>query len=65
MALLQLFKGLENLGISHGSGHGKDADFKGLEIKYAKFLVGVVSEISILYLATNGETAELIEPETI
>jgi len=28
-------------------------------------LVGVVSEIAILYLATNGETAELIETEKI
>ena len=46
---------------SYGTGHGKDAHFKGLETKYAKLLVGVVSEIVILYLSTNGETAELVE----
>ena len=37
-------------------GMGKDADFKGLESKYAQLFVGVVSEIAIIYLATNGET---------
>jgi hypothetical protein len=46
---------------AYGTGHGKDADFKGLETKYAKLLVGVVSEIVIIFLATNGETAELVE----
>ena len=49
----------------YGTGHGKNPDFKGLEIKFAKLLVGVVSEIAIFYLATNGETAELIEVQTI
>ncbi|MFA5835156.1 MAG: abortive infection family protein [Bacteroidota bacterium] len=53
--------GVTELRNGYGTGHGKDADFKGLEIKYAKLLVGVVSEIVILYLSTNGETAELIE----
>lgn len=53
--------GVAELRNGYGTGHGKDADFKGLEIKYAKLFVGVVSEIAILYLATNGETAELIE----
>jgi hypothetical protein len=53
--------GVAELRNDYGTGHGKDADFKGLEIKYAKLFVGVVSEVAILYLATNGETAELIE----
>jgi hypothetical protein len=53
--------GVAELRNGYGTGHGKDAAFKGLEIKYAKLFVGVVSEIAILYLATNGETAELIE----
>ena len=53
--------GVTELRNGYGTGHGKDADFKGLETKYAKLFVGVVSEIAILYLATNGETAELIE----
>ena len=52
--------GVSELRNGYGTGHGKDADFKGLEIKYAQLLVGVVSEIAILYLATNGETAELV-----
>jgi len=56
-----IVQGVGELRNGYGTGHGKDANFKGLEIKYAKLLVGVVSEIAILYLATNGETAELIE----
>lgn len=54
--------GVAELRNGYGTGHGKDANFKGLEIKYAKLFVGVVSEVAIFYLATNGETAELIEP---
>lgn len=57
--------GVAELRNSYGTGHGKDADFKGLEIKYAKLFVGVVSEIAILYLATNGESAELIEDNSL
>lgn len=53
--------GVSELRNSYGTGHGKDADFKALEAKYAKLLVGVVSEVVILYLSTNGETAELVE----
>ena len=60
-----IVQGVGELRNGYGTGHGKDADFKGLEIKYAKLLVGVVSEIVILYLATNGETAELIESGTL
>lgn len=56
-----IVQGVGELRNGYGTGHGKEANFKGLEIKYAKLLVGVVSEIVILYLATNGETAELIE----
>ena len=60
-----IVQGVGELRNGYGTGHGKDADFKGLEIKYAKLLVGVVSEIAILYLATNGETAGLIESGTL
>lgn len=59
--IASIVHGVAELRNGYGTGHGKDADFKGLEIKYAKLFVGVVSEIAILYLATNGETAELIE----
>ncbi len=60
-SVLQIFQNLAELRNSYGTGHGKDANFKGLEIKYAKLFVGVVSEIAIFYLATNGETAELVD----
>jgi hypothetical protein len=60
-----IVQGVGELRNGYGTGHGKDAEFKGLETKYAKLLVGVVSEIAILYLATNGETAELVEEPTI
>lgn len=63
--IASIVQGVGELRNGYGTGHGKDSDFKGLEIKYAKLLVGVVSEIAILYLATNGETAELIETEKI
>lgn len=59
--IASIVHGVAELRNGYGTGHGKDADFKGLEIKYAKLFVGVVSEIAILYLATNGEAAELIE----
>lgn len=52
--------GVTELRNSYGTGHGKDADFKGLESKYAKLFIGVVAEIAIIYLATNGET-EIVE----
>lgn len=63
--IASIVQGVGELRNGYGTGHGKDADFKGLEIKFAKLLVGVVSEIAILYLATNGETAELVETEII
>lgn len=59
--IASIVHGVGDLRNDYGTGHGKESDFKGLEIKYAKLLVGVVSEIVIFYLATNGETAELIE----
>jgi len=59
--ITSIVHGVAELRNGYGTGHGKDADFRGLEIKYAKLCVGVVSEIAILYLATNGETAELVE----
>jgi hypothetical protein len=53
--------GAAELRNEYGTGHGKEANFKGLETRFAKLFVGVVSEIAILYLATNGEAAELVE----
>jgi len=59
--ITSIVHGAAELRNGYGTGHGKDANFKGLETKYAKLFVGVISEIAILYLATNGETAELVE----
>ena len=56
-----IIQGVSELRNSYGSGHGKDSDFKGLETEYAKLLVGVVSEIVILYLKKNGENSELVQ----
>lgn len=56
-----IVQGVTELRNAYGTGHGKEADFKGLEAKYAKLLVGVVSEIAIIFLATHGEKAELVE----
>ena len=58
--IASIVQGVTELRNAYGSGHGKDADFKGLETKYAQLFVGVVSEIAIIYLATNGET-EIID----
>lgn len=54
-----IVQGVTELRNAYGTGHGKDATFKGLEKKYAQLFVGVVSEIAIIYLQTNGE-AEII-----
>lgn len=56
-----LINGVAELRNAYGSGHGKDADFKLLESKYAKLIVGTVSELVVFFLATDGETAEIIE----
>ena len=56
-----IVQGITELRNSYGTGHGKEADFKGLENPYARLIVGIVSEIVIFYLAINGEAAELID----
>ncbi len=56
-----LINGIAELRNAYGSGHGKDADFKMLESKYAKLIVGTVPEIVIFLLATDGEDMEIIE----
>jgi len=59
--ITMLINGIAELRNSYGSGHGKESDFQMLEPKYAKLIVGTVSELVIFYLATNGENSELIE----
>lgn len=60
-----IVQGVTELRNNYGTGHGKSPEFKGLETKYAKLIVGVVSEVAILFLSINGETAELVETEPI
>jgi hypothetical protein len=59
-----IVQGVSELRNTYGTGHGKEANFKVLETKYAKLLVGVVSEIIIFYLSVNGEKTELVEEYT-
>ena len=54
-------QGVTELRNAYGSGHGKDADFVGLEAKFARLIVGLVSSVAIFYLSTNGVGAELVE----
>jgi hypothetical protein len=61
--LNSIVQGVAELRNSYGSGHGKTADFKGLEPKYAKFIVAVVGEICLLLLASNPMAVELIESQ--
>ena len=56
-----LINGVAELRNAYGTGHGKESDFQMLESKYAKLIVGTVSELVIFYLATDGEDTELIE----
>jgi hypothetical protein len=56
-----IVQGVSELRNAYGTGHGREADFKGLETNYAKLLVGVVSDIVIFYLSTNEEKIELVE----
>jgi AbiJ N-terminal domain 3/Abortive infection C-terminus len=56
-----MINGVAELRNAYGTGHGKDADFKMLESKYAKLIVGTVSELVVFLLATDGETAEIVE----
>lgn len=57
-----VIQGVAEVRNEYGTGHGKDAGFKGLETQYAKFIVGSIAEILILLLAVNGEQTELDEP---
>ena len=56
-----IIQGITELRNAYGTGHGKEADFIGLESKYAKLIVGMVAEIAIFYLATKSENIELVD----
>ncbi len=55
-----LINGVAELRNAYGTGHGKESEFQMLESKYAKLIVGTVSELVIFYLATDGEDTELV-----
>ncbi|WP_316778812.1 abortive infection family protein [Pedobacter antarcticus] len=57
----RIITGVTELRNAFGTGHGKDAGFVGIEAKFAQLAVDSASTVVTLYLATNGETAELVE----
>lgn len=59
--LVNTLHGVAELRNAYGTGHGKHADFIGLEPMYARLVVGIVAEIVTLLLSVNGEKAELEE----
>lgn len=54
-------QGITELRNAYGSGHGKDANFKGLPSAYAQFIVSIASDIAVFVLSINGENTELVE----
>ena len=54
-------QGVTELRNAYGSGHGKEVDFIGLEARFSRLIVGLVSSIVVFYLNTNGADAELVE----
>lgn len=55
-----MINGIAELRNAYGTGHGKEANFVTLESKYAKLIVGIVSELVIYFLATDGEDIEIV-----
>ena len=55
-----MINGITELRNAYGTGHGKEADFITLESKYARLIVGMVSELVIFFLATDGEDTEIV-----
>jgi hypothetical protein len=55
-----MINGITELRNAYGTGHGKEADFVTLESKYARLIVGMVSELVIFFLATDGEDTEIV-----
>lgn len=55
-----IINGITELRNAYGTGHGKEADFVTLESKYARLIVGMVSELVIFFLATDGEDTEIV-----
>jgi hypothetical protein len=51
--ILSTVHGVVELRNAYGTGHGKEADFKGLDVKCAKLLVDVVTAMVIFYLTTK------------
>jgi hypothetical protein len=56
-----VIQGISELRNAYGSGHGKDANFKGLQSYHARLVVGLVSEVSLFYLAISGEETILVK----
>ena len=52
-SLSNVVQGIAELRNSYGSGHGKDAKFRGLSPRHAKLAVGAASTLAIFLLETN------------
>jgi AbiJ N-terminal domain 3/Abortive infection C-terminus len=62
-SLSTIVQGLSELRNHYGSGHGKDARFKGLNERHAKLAVGAASTLAIFLLETNKIREEMIKDE--
>jgi len=56
--------GVAELRNAYGTGHGKEANFKMLEPKYAKLIVGLVHDLILFYLSFLGEGTEVIDDKS-
>ena len=52
-SLSNVVQGIAELRNSYGSGHGKDAKFRGLSPRHAKLAVGAASTLAIFLLETH------------
>ncbi len=61
--LSSIIQSISEIRNNFGTGHGKSPEFKQIDYKYAKLIVGIVTEISVFLLAIENEEKELIDKE--
>lgn len=54
--LATITQGIVELRNQHGTGHGKEADRKGLGIRHARLVVGAASTLTVFLIETHNET---------
>lgn len=52
-SLAKVINGINELRNNYGTGHGKDAEFKGLSSRHAKLATGAASTLAIFFLETH------------